>query len=87
MGQKDVEKMKYPSVHGGSGHAFSHHNVTEFPSERVDYRPRVLTECRVYRFDRPIYAQPQISGPYAYAWMNPVMTFACLFALAWMVGR
>ena len=28
-------------------------NILTFPAERVDYRPRVLTEMRVYEFARP----------------------------------
>jgi hypothetical protein len=29
--------------------------IIPFPSDRIDYRPRILTECRLYKFQlRPL---------------------------------
>jgi hypothetical protein len=84
--------MSYPVAQGQGGHATSHYNVVDLKPDTTHKRAPLFPE--VYSFAlakaarEPLLCdQPQVSGPYAFAWMFPVTTFATLFVLAWMVGR
>jgi hypothetical protein len=53
--------------------------ITAFPFDRVDYRPKLLSECRIYSFD-----QPYVSTPYNSAPLLPWPWLIGLFFLGWM---
>ena len=59
-------------------------NITPFPLNRVDYRPRIYTEMRLYRFDKPMCDQPYVHTPFQVALLNPILVFGALFMLGWM---
>jgi hypothetical protein len=84
--------MSYPVAQGQGGHATSHYNVVRLQPNTTQKRAPLFREVYSYALAkaarRPLLCdQPQVSGPYAFAWMFPVTTFATLFVLAWMVGR
>ena len=57
-------------------------NVLAFPSNRVDYRPRILTELRLYQFERP---EEEEALPMS-VYFSP-LTFLLFGAIAWMAVR
>ena len=55
--------------------------VLRFPIERVDYRPRVLTEVRLYRFERRDDEQLPLSAYFA------PLTWLMFGAIMWLAVR
>ena len=58
-------------------------NIVSFPSERVDYRPRVLTEMRVYEFARPQAEETELPMSVYYT----PLTWLMFGAIMWLAVR